>query len=161
MSETAIKGSFKTEGFKELNDLLLGLPDEIDAEKLLRSALFEAALVIREEAQRRAPVVTGTLRMSIGRKIGRANLESILSGDRYAAICLVGIVSKSKERLKKEGRDVNAFYGMFVEKGTRKMKPEPFLGPAFDTRKEDFTAVLKDKLTDGIDNAVRKYGGTV
>lgn len=145
-----ISGEIKLTGFKELNDLLLQLPDAVGG-KVLSKATYEAATVIREDAQARAPERTGRLRQFIGRGRGRSK-----SDDRYEAVVLVGLLSLSgKEKQNyREGKTrvlFDAFYGKFIEFGTRFMGAQPFLRPAFDSKKEDFIRELGNELGKRID----------
>lgn len=74
------------------------------------AAVRESAGRVRDDARDRAPVRTGTLRDSIGADI---------YGDGRS-IGMTAVVGPE------------APYGLFVERGTSKMAPEPFMGPALD-----------------------------
>jgi len=131
-----IKGSFQTVGLSELSALLKSLADELTAEKILKRSVSSSAVCVQEDARSRAPELTGRLRASIVIRSEPASSFSYLSGDDYGA----GVTVR-----------VTAFYGGFVENGTRYTRPQPFLGPAFDAQKERFTSLLGDELGARID----------
>ena len=100
----------------------------------LTDATVEGANVIKREAILKAPQgKTGKLKRSI---------ESV--------------VLKQKEKLVKVGVSFQSikspvFYGLFVEKGTKlrktgKMKPRPFLEPAYDAKRRQAADVIKKEL---------------
>ena len=76
-------------------------------EATARAAVMKVADSIAREARSNAPVDTGELRDSIG--------SSSLAVGKEAEIT------------------VDAYYGGYVEYGTRFMPAQPFLGPAIDT----------------------------
>jgi len=138
-------------GDKELVKKLLQLEATV-ARMAIREALKAGAEVIAEEARQNAPVETGNLRENIG-----LEKESVTkTGGSY-----------------KIGPSKKAFYGLFVEMGhpivvggrrTAKKKPgrvvgfvppKPFLRPAFDSRKAEAEKVVRDKLKQLIEQAVK------
>ena len=78
--------------------------------QLASAVIRKAALDVQREAQRLAPVDTGTLRASIG--------IDVLGDGRAAAMSAV------------IGPSVH--YGPYLEFGTRRMPPQPYMGPAAD-----------------------------
>jgi len=102
-------------GEKKLLKKLRELPDEIAGEHLEKAAL-EGAEIIREEASNRAPRRTGRLAANIIKEVKKTKKDS--------ATVEVG---PAKE----------VFYGMFVERGTSKMRAKPFLRPAIDEKKNE------------------------
>jgi HK97 gp10 family phage protein len=149
-------GAIKLSGFKELSDGLMEFPDALGG-SVLKKGLYKSAVVIRDAAQARCPVDTGHLRDFIGRGVGKPE-----NSDRYEAVVLVGLVSMSKSIAKKRGMVLpNAFYGKFVEFGTRFSAAEPFLGPAFDTQIDTFLDYFSDELSAAIDLQWEKLGGRI
>ena len=51
-----------------------------------------------------------------------------------------------------------AFYFLFLEFGTEKMRARPFLRPAFEQRKEDALNVIVNEMQAGLARAERKLG---
>lgn len=76
------------------------------AEQLAGAALAKTAMDIVARAQSIVPVDTGYLRSSIGADIDRAALTADVGP--------------------------TAHYGGYVENGTSRMAPRPYIGPAFD-----------------------------
>ena len=76
--------------------------------------------VVERRAKQRAPVDTGALRSSI---------NTVIEGDVYSAMAA------------EVGTEVN--YGVFVELGTERMAPQPYLGPAFDEVEPSFVQALQ------------------
>lgn len=90
-----------------------------NSRKDVGAAVAETLLEIESDAKRYAPVDKGLLRSSIA-----ANVEGKYAGSVTA----------------------NANYAIHVEYGTWKMKPQPFLRPAFANNKAKFLARLKAAL---------------
>lgn len=91
----------------------------------------KAAFGVERGAKLRAPVDTGNLRNSI---------NTTLFGTGLAAGSTIGA---------EVGPEAN--YGLFIEQGTWKMAPQPFLGPAFDEVEPSFVAALDDLAQQALD----------
>ncbi len=129
MSETV-------KGLKKLISTLEKLPAELEND--IHAIVGENAREIEEEAKRRAPVGTpestgikgyigGSLKQSIKRlSVGKLVFKIITNSTGHAP------------------------YAIYVEYGTRKMKKQPFLFPAFFAQRpkfiEDLEALLKSKF---------------
>jgi len=96
-----IKIAFK--GAKETEAFLKQAPEAI--RKATKKSLKQAATLIKQEAVRNCPVKTGYLRSTIFYSV---------NGDQYGFV--VGARAK---------------YGGFVEYGTRYMRAQPYIRPAF------------------------------
>lgn len=92
---------------------------EKSVQKKAADVVRKAAFAVERGAKVRAPVDTGNLRNSI-------NTVLSVRGDSISAV--VG---------------AEASYGLFIEMGTWKMGPQPFLGPAFDEVEPDFIAAVE------------------
>lgn len=88
------------------------------AEKILQEEINLTALDIETDAKRAAPVRTGRLRASGGRKLSR--LEAVIF--------------------------FKVLYAKFIEFGTRFMAARPFLHPAFERHRKFMLKRIKDKL---------------
>lgn len=151
-------GSAQLTGFKELNDAMKALPDNI-ARNVLRGATNAGASVIRKEAQQQAPVYTGqvsqghpppgTLKKSI-RQVQRRDLSSLVK-----QVFNVGVRS-GKSVKDKAGRSLDAFYWRFVEFGTSTQPPRPFLRPAFEGKKLAAVEAIRTYLAERIPREVDK-----
>jgi len=121
-----------TDEWSEVQQVISKLPD-VMKEKVVVGATRAAASTIAKEAKARVPVKTGLLKRSIG--IGKAK-KSNTPDDvvRYFVLpktkvnftkkVLVGTAA-AKMKVK-----ATAFYGHFLEHGTKKMSARPFLVPA-------------------------------
>lgn len=112
------------EGLEELNRVLTGMRERAAAE-VMGKALMAGAEILRAEAIRNAPRLTGTLRDNIIAKLKKKN--------RYAVSADVGPSKK-------------AYYGKFVELGTTKMTARPFLFPAYQAKKDEIQREIADVL---------------
>lgn len=101
--------------------------------KYRKEGLLDAAEIVRADAARRAPVLTGRL---------QGGMLATWSGRRRSgsgwgrAVALVG-----------PSRD--AFYGEFQEFGTSKMAAQPFMRPALDAN----GARVRDAIGDAVSKA--------
>lgn len=112
---------------------LVGVIDGPETEK----RLLAAARVIRDEARRRAPVVTGALRDSIvAKKFSRQ--------EGHGPGAFVAIDYRK------------CFYAHMVEHGTSKAAPHPFFRPAIDATKGRVVEILKEGVRDVIEEAVAR-----
>lgn len=140
-------------GFKELAAALRELPQRV-AKNSLRAAVGAGAAVIRTEARIRAPRDTGEMAKDILIKRER----DTPGGDTFTARYSVFVLSGKKSRLKGKKRDVqrDSYYWKFVEFGTSKMPAQPFLRPAFETKKEEAVKAIGEKLDERIQAAARE-----
>lgn len=154
-----IKGKIQCE-FKEIAGLLRDLPDKFivqDVRKVQRDQWDR----VSDEAKRLVPVDTGRLQEMIMNKAGYARSKGVV----FSTVGLRRI--RKKERIKIQARkaqgkarksdalEYDAWYGVFVEFGTRKMQKEPYLRPAFDKLYRpilsDYTDELKARLERRLD----------
>ena len=148
----------KLDGFKELAEALKELGPRV-ARIGLRYAVSNGAAVVRDEAKRLAPESepgskskkqspSGTLRRAIAIKRNRE------SRDVFNAKYSVFVKTSVNDGVKAYGK-VDGFYGYFLEFGTSKMSPRPFLRPAFDHTVSKAT----DEIAKALDYAVQ-YAAT-
>jgi HK97 gp10 family phage protein len=124
---------FEVQGLKELNEKLQQLPAKLE-KNILRGAIRSGAMVIVEDARRRAPVLSvldprrvfGALAKSI-RAMGVQMRNGMLTGGVVAGG--TATVGRGKAKL-----EADAFYARFVEFGTAKMAARPFMRPAIDSK---------------------------
>ncbi len=155
IAQGSMSGSFKFTGGAELAAKLWGMTDKA-AINVMRGATLVGAGVIRDRARSLAPILAEEelakrdptkLRaflsrkkiaslISKGRSASRANLRalrgllrrSIMSGrgrgTKDKVVAIIGLLPV-------------AYYGRFVEFGTRKMGAHPFMRPAMDLEREN------------------------
>lgn len=113
--------SKNVKGLKELIAVLEKIPNELD--KAVESVLEDNAQEIERDAKSFAPLDTGKLRQSIK-----------------------STQTKDKEYTIKANSTGNAPYATFVEFGTRFMRAQPFLYPAFFKGRSRFIKDLENLL---------------
>jgi HK97 gp10 family phage protein len=156
----------KVEGLAELAKALKALPPEIAGKNggPLRKAIGRAAVVIRDDARRRAPVDTGNLRDNIvavrNRKSPQGTEGYYIEVRRKRRKYANTRANRRKGRVGMNYETMGeAYYGMFVELGTAKMPPRPFLRPAFESKKVEAVETFRVELAKGIEQAAKKVRG--
>ena len=160
----------KWHGFRELEQNLLKLGRDVH-ERGVKRMMSRAAVPIRDDARRRAPVLSkpdprrmpGTLRNAI--QIWRKRITP------YAVTYYVGVrglsrkvISRFKSNTDRQGKALKGsdnprdpFYWLWVELGTSKMAARPFLRPAFESQKMASVQVALDEGRKFIRATVRKF----
>ena len=139
-------------GFRELAAALREIGPRA-AKNTLRRAVSSGAVLVRNEARARAPVDSGEMKKDIQVKREKDQRDGPLSA-KYS----VFVRSGKKSRLSGRSRNVqkDSFYWKFVEFGTSKMAAQPFLDPAFQSKKEDAVKAIGESLDEGIQKAARE-----
>ena len=116
-------------GLTELEDKLSNLDEKLG--KALDEALNEIAEKIWDDAKGFAPVDTGSLRKSIRvEKKGKLEVQVIAGGG--------GVINP------RTGREVD--YAGYVEFGTSRMSPQPYMQPALEKNRDEILRVVKEKV---------------
>jgi HK97 gp10 family phage protein len=171
----------RIEGLAELRQVLRQLPDKIQ-KKALDRAVRGAAKITRDEAMRLAPVRGRTTSMEVGsgaspvtietqrrgearfirnqRKKGRWSALFRLPGYLRRHIAVRRVRTGPEMALFTVGPTRSAFYGMFLEFGTRKISARPFLRPAWDATKERVLENIKRRLAEAVRIEAEKLAGT-
>ena len=140
----------KITGAREMSRKLVELGNQVGP-KILRSAVMGASLPVVKQAISNAPTNDRDfLRTTIkGRRVAPGFLKrnikrkSVTSRDKTKVTVFIGPTSE-------------AFYGTsFVEVGTSKMAPQPWLRPALRQRRKEFIAKLGAKIKQGIEKVAR------
>lgn len=131
-------GKIYDEDLRGMGEALKALPVEISGKKggPLSRALGQGANVIVEDARGRAAVDEGTMRDSIRQK--RDPNPQDVTERRIVYV---------------SGR---AWWARFLEWGTEKQPAQPFMGPAFEAKKLEAFAKIKEALKKGISNAIKR-----
>lgn len=127
--------TIKIDGLKELRRELRKLPGNVQR-RVIQSATRAGAVIIRDEARRRAPKDRGILEKSIIIKKSRRSSNS----------SIVFSIGPSKK----------AYYGYFVELGTRFQSPQPFLVPALVENEGAIIKQMANRMRRGVIREVRK-----
>ncbi len=146
-------------GAREMEAVLRRLPGEI-AQKALTAALRQAAEPVLDEARARAPVgkeSKGRVRFRRSRKgkVTVSNYGKLRPSLRIATVP----ASRTPHSATVVVTVGKAFWGLFVEFGTRFMAARPFLRPAFEARKMEALNRLGQSLGEQIEKAARKLAG--
>jgi len=128
-----IETSFKIEGVDELKRQLKRLDTKVRT-SIVRSGLREGAKVVKQAAEDKAPVDSGFLRDHI-------KIKTKKRGDNITAI--VGFAG-------------DAYYGRFIELGTKHMAAKPFLRPAIDENQRKIVDAAKLRMKKRIDTEIKK-----
>lgn len=159
-------------GMRELLAGLSALPFEL-GKNAIYGALTGAAVVVRDEARRRAPTIDesdpavlsgrrkpGTVRDAIRTRRSKFDKEKV---GFYSVIVRVRRLGAKKVKAFKastgKGASMNPndpYYWEFLEFGTSKMTKRPFLRPAFDETKDAQLAAMRVRMKAGLDRAARK-----
>lgn len=158
-------------GFRELDAALGELPKAI-SRGVLHRTLRKAAEPIAEEARHLAPVDEGDLEESISvstrikNKVGGAEFSAVLrSGGTKAEA--VQALRDARRAAGGAGSFAEVFVGPavpqgfhahFVEFGTEHSAPQPFMRPAWDSRKDAALVIMKEELGNEIIRAARRLG---
>lgn len=134
----------KIAGLREFGERMKALGSDV-AKKVARSATNAAAQTIKKPAIAKAPSDTGNLKKNIiVRRI--PNSETKLTSEHIVTVRQ----GKLTEKQKSKGLQ-DAFYARFVEFGTVKMGPRPFLRPAFDENKTKAVDAMVKRIKQRID----------
>ena len=154
---------FEVKGLRELQSAMNKLSGDM-ASKIARQAAAAGARIVRDDARRRSPELTGALRKGIVMKrerntrlteefyvtISTREMKKYVKNSRRAIVELVGPLQKGQKKLlgRKESYDSwgDFFYGRFFEFGTVKMPARPFLRPALSENIGPATEAMKKRL---------------
>ncbi len=132
----------------------LELLSKAESNKVLRQATYGAASVLRDEARAKAPKRTGKLARNIVASSQRIRKQGEVSAGVY-------VRGSNKEGTNSDNKmkaddPRNAFYWWFLENGTSKMPPRPFIRPAFDSKADEAAEFAISKLNQAIDEVLRR-----
>ncbi len=140
-----------------MEQVLKQLPAEI-AKRTLQQALRKGAQPILDEARANAPVG----QESKGRVRLRTTKKGKVSISNYGKLKLNLRIVNNPSTTHSASVAVTvgkAFWGMFLEFGTRFMAARPFLRPAFESKKYEALKVFGQELGAGIEKAAIKLAG--
>lgn len=143
--------SVRIEGLRELNRNLAKLDDRI-ARNVLNRSVSAGARVIRDEARMNAPIDEGNLKRNIISKKRRAR-----KGQANWIVGVRGIneATGNSDNSMKTRDPRNSFYARFVEMGTSKSAPHPFMAPAYEAKRGAAVEAIKVSLREGIERESR------
>lgn len=139
-------------GFKEFAAALKQLPQNV-GRKHLRGSVAKGATIIRNEARVLAPQDTGEMAKDIQVKRERTAGSHIA---RYSVYVRVG--KKSRLAGRKRNVDRDSFYWIFQELGTAKAPAQPFMRPAYESKKEAAVDAIGVELGERIQKEATELG---
>jgi HK97 gp10 family phage protein len=135
---------------RQLKRQLDRLKGTVASDKTIRNALTSAARPMRNDAKDRAPEDTGELKRSIRirtRKVADYGYRAFVAARTYYAhLVEFGVAPHYIKRKKGRGRRRVLHPGHAAQ---------PFLRPAFDTKKDDSVRIARDRLRKAIAKVTR------
>jgi HK97 gp10 family phage protein len=131
-------------GGRNLARVLRTLPD--DLQQPVKDVIRQQAEAVLQAAKSAVPVKTGALRDDIRIRFTNKGLRA-----------RVGVFRRTKRQLAK---GVSTFYAAFVEFGTQRSKPKPFLFPAFRARKTSGRAAIAKAAKNALQKQAAKRDRT-
>lgn len=132
----------------------LELLSKAESNNVLRQATNEAAGVLRDAARSGAPVRTGKLKKNIVSGNQRIRKQGEVSSGVYVRGSNKEGTNSDPKMKANDPR--NAYYWRFLEEGTSKMPPVPFIRPAFDSKADEAASAGIAKLNEAIDKVLQK-----
>lgn len=132
----------------------LELLSKAESNKVLRQATYGAASVLRDEARAKAPKRTGKLARNIVASSQRIRKQGEVSAGVYVRGSNKDGTNSDNKMKADDPR--NAHYWRFLEEGTSKMPPHPFIRPAFDSKGDEAAEFAISKLNQAIDEVLRR-----
>lgn len=129
----------RVEGLRELGEAMRELGTEV-SEKIAHAMVSKAARMVRDEAKKAAPVRTGFMKQNIIVKKMRKSETDLTSEYRMGVRKYKVKYADTRFNVRKGragtyyGVD-DAYYWRYLEFGTVKMAPRPFIRPAFENNR--------------------------
>ena len=135
----------KLTGFEQLSRVLNDLPVNVE-KRVIQNATTSALREAAKEIRKSAPVGDDDNQSPASKKYGRLKRN----------IKVIRLRRNDKGARSARIHTGRAFWGVFLELGTRYIPARPWFGPAFERSQERVLEKLKEKLTDGIIKEVNK-----
>lgn len=132
----------------------LELLSKAESKTVLRQATYAGATVLRDEVRAKAPRRTGKL----ARNIMASSQRSRKDGEVSAGVYVRGSnkAGTNSDNSMKAKDPKNSYYWRFLEEGTSKMPPVPFIRPAFDSKADEAANAAIERLNQAIDEVLNK-----
>jgi HK97 gp10 family phage protein len=148
------------QGHKELIKALKNVPIEV-RDKSIASSVRVGAKKVQEKAKALAPVKTGALRDSIAiQKMGKGKIRKFYGFPEDWIVYTIGLKKVEFETTYNGRKQIVKwvpFYGYFIEFGTSKMSPRPFMRPAAELTFPSILSVIKNDLRIKLPKFFLKY----
>lgn len=158
----------KIEGLKDLQEALKEF-SKATAGNILKRAVMAGGAEVADEAVRRAPKRTGTLKTEI--KVSKAKIinpgtsayaQAIReTGDKAIAAAAARAANRAaggsgRSAVCHVGPTKRAGQGILQEFGTAHHPPQPFMRPAWDSKGTVAAEAIRDTLAEGIEKATQR-----
>ncbi|MBI6510603.1 HK97 gp10 family phage protein [Proteus sp. PR00174] len=142
--------------FSDLLDLSreLDVLSRAESHQAMRKATNAAATLLRDEIRTSAPRKTGKLARNIVTRNHRIRNKGEVSSGVYVRGSNAS--GTNSDTSMKSDHPNNAFYWRFLEEGTSKMAPRPFIRPTFDRESDNAANLAINELNRAIDEALGK-----
>lgn len=134
---------------KELEEL-----SKAENTKVLRQGIYAGAVVLRDEVRAKAKRRTGKLVRNIIASSQRSRKDGEVSAGVYVRGSNKEGTNSDNSMKAKDPR--NAYYWRFLEEGTSKMPPVPFIRPAFDSKADEAASAAIERMNRAIDEVLNK-----
>lgn len=132
----------------KLSDDLKAL-SKAESNQVLRKATSAGANVLKKQIVNNAPVSSGNLKKSI-----YVSTKASSSGFVTSSVDIRGRKRPNKNK-KPDGKSY-PFYWRFVELGTSRMPPTPFIRPAYAAKEKEATELILSVFNKALDEALKK-----
>ena len=142
-------------GLKDLDRALEQIAKEFGPKeglKTLRAALRSSAKPVLDAAKANAPTKSGKLRDSIKVSLGKPNKEDRDNGATSETVAVARIKAGNTKKANAGG----VFYANFVEYGTERNAPTPFLRSAIENQSDTSVAIFAHELEKSIDKSIKR-----
>lgn len=152
-------------GLAEIKAQLADLAPRLQRQ-VLQKALFDGARVIRDEAQRRVPVKSGTTRRNIFMRRSKRDRPGVLVAVRKLSAREIARLKQKQIKTRKrtlQADPADPFYWKFIEfgfvhRGGKAVPARPFLRPAFESTKQQAVDAIGDGIGRWLDRTVQRAG---
>lgn len=117
--------------------------------KVITQEVRRGVKVLADDVRSRAPVYAGP-RADVPKGAVKKDIRVRARAKRKRGVIAIDVVT-GKGTTKKAG----AYWGPMVEYGTRKMRAQPFIRPAFDANKERIARMVQAGIRAGIEREVK------
>lgn len=157
----------RVEGLRELEKKLKALADEIGGKKAaqpVKAALRKAGRVVQKDAQsivrRKTDLLHDNIIVTTAKRLKPGSFGMNVTVRAKARKYADNAKNRRAGKVGKKFKDYGAlYYGRFLEFGTSRMPPYPFLRPAFERNKGSLPNIIRDELALAIQKAVAKLKG--
>jgi HK97 gp10 family phage protein len=156
--------TIRVEGLRELEAKLKSLADEIGGKKAaqpVKAALRKAGRVVQKDAQsivrRKTDLLHDNIIVTTAKRLKSGSFGMNVTVRAKARKYANNAKNRRAGKVDKKFKDYGAlYYGRFLEFGTSRMGPYPFMRPAFERNKGRLPNIIRDELAIAISKAVAK-----